>query len=110
MISCLFYKSEVGFVGGLNLRIKIDINRNQILLYVTILIYAWTGPELFQPGTTGPSIQNLSTIKIADQADKMLSCLRGGKRKGSVKSACRSALPTSVSDRIADLGKMKPTV
>jgi hypothetical protein len=49
MISCLFYKSEVGFVGGLNLRIKIDINRNQILLYVTSLIYAWTGPELFQP-------------------------------------------------------------
>jgi hypothetical protein len=49
MIYNLFYKSKVVFMQRLKIRIKIDINRNQILLYVTSLIYAWTGPELFQP-------------------------------------------------------------
>ena len=68
------------------------------------------GLEQFRPGTTGPTIQNLSTINIADQADKLLGCLRGGKRKGNVKSACRAALPRSVSDPIVYLGKMKLTV
>jgi hypothetical protein len=55
MISCLFYKAEEGFVGGLNLRIKIDINRNQILLYVTSLIYAWDRPGAVSAGTNRTS-------------------------------------------------------
>ena len=32
IISWLFYKAEEGFVGGINVSIKIDIQRNQIFL------------------------------------------------------------------------------